>query len=1818
MAIATGQIDLKNIKESINIILSKDSHVFAGGTTSALAGATDIVITAYVGDTSVPFTIGTITGVPNGMSKTVSAVSGTNNQKVNIAVTTSMNTASGVLVIPVTVNGAIIKKEFSFAIAFSGTAGRSITSVDVEFAKNTSNSEAPTTGWDTDAPSWQQGYYIWSRTVTTYSTGSPTTSVPVCITGGVGSTGKGVDSITEEYAISTSKTTAPASGSFSATRPVWTKGNYIWTRNKIVYSNPSSTVYTTPVVSSEWEAANDVKDYLEDYIGSRGENLLTNGTGLLGDNTNFPGFTFDTSEAYGASGSFTYTISNTLFTQELMPVNPDETYRLTMYAKQTKGSPEKNLNRQYAFVDMYDSDKLQITASHIMWVANTLTTLAQDLKPGDTVVYLTNASNWKNNVGTATHQRGFIFWHYKNSGGYEYPEEFYSRYVTHAKWLDGAVNYTNNTITLSSPWNYNNPKDPEGIWRAGHKLSNSDSGGTFAYNGMTGHRVPEVWTKYTGTVSGTDLSGRNNSSKFRPGTAFVKIGWLVHYGGGQTSGTAATNNKLYLSNLSFNKDVASQVDLNRAIQTADIEYYASTSPTSLAGGSWSTTAPALTSAQYLWSRTKVIYMDGTPEYRPSATGTNISGAQGVDGNSITGVTEEYYSSTSSTSLSGDTWGTEVPTWENGRYIWTRTKITYSKTDPYTTDPICVSGASGINAKLISFSGSGQTFIKNTSGSITPATLTATAEVQNTTISAWTYSVDGDTFSSSVPAGVARSGNTVTVTGSTMTAKSIVIKASDGTYSDVYTVTKVEDGGNALVPVLSNSSHTVPASYAGVVSSYTGSGTTIQVLEGATPLTFHTTLANGRFTIGTPVISPALKITVGARSGSGTNTATVAVHSGMDANTDSVTITYPITAKRSNGTQATFNVTQTITKSKEGKDGPDGYTVILTNESHTFPGLEDKAVPASSVTSSIIVYKGSTQIPTSVAVTGAPGGMNISISGNVSTSNSFTATIDSNTDMTTMNGELTVTITADGKTFPKKFSFAVAKKGTDGTPGSPGTPAKIVKIVPSALYFITNTVSSDPSTYVYAPSSIALTPTFQSCTYSKWKYSTNGSTWTDITTQNGLSVNSTSKVLTVSSSSTLFSTTQTFLIFKCESSTGEADVVTLNRIFESGALGSRLTTAESNITQHADQIALKVTQTEVDNSIKNIQVGGRNLAIGTYDPNKLNTYKVIATKTTVDDSNSPSGKTLEFAISSMGTSNSNNDVFYITTADLVGSRLINGEEYTYSFMAKASQPIRLQARGINQAVFTPQTFALTTQYQLISFQFKPTVDGGTASNHNTHFTLPDGDGAGVTLFVQPIKIEKGNMATDWTPAPEDDKNYIDKSTYLPVRYIRDWENGSSSNTGNHWYEIQAYADGVNVALGKPASTNGTISGGTYLTDGITSGGYMGAGSDLLAYAQVDLGQVFYNIQSIKVWRYHNDGRTYHETKTEVSPDGITWYTVFDSYIEGEYAETAAGKEFPNTWARHESLTGTRSVATRISSAEQKITPQAITSTVTQSTTYKNDLSSKNKVFTSQPTPPYIVGDLWVQGSGGDAMRCKTARATGSYTASDWEKAVKYTDDSASEPRWIKSSTEPSNPVNGMIWLDTTEEPYTPQQWLDGEWIVFVPTKPSDIGAFSDTDAQALIGRVTSAEQSITSDNITSTVTENQIFLDKLSGFLTDEQIGTKIEQNLESVTTSVTTLQKTIDGDPDIPGDTGLAGELQTVRTYMTFDTNGLLLGKSNSPLQISIDNDEMQFLNAGAKIAWITGQEMNITKVTVTSSIKIGVHEIYKYNNDITVIKWVG
>lgn len=139
------------------------------------------------------------------------------------------------------------------------------------------------------------------------------------------------------------------------------------------------------------------------------------------------------------------------------------------------------------------------------------------------------------------------------------------------------------------------------------------------------------------------------------------------------------------------------------IASVDVEYYLSTSATALSGGSWSTTAPTWVNGKYMWSRTVTTDGAGNKTYSPNQNGvciagakgeTGATGATGVAGKGVSSIVEQYYKSTSATALSGGSWGTTYPGWESGKYIWTRSVITYTDKTTTTTTAVCVTGTKG--------------------------------------------------------------------------------------------------------------------------------------------------------------------------------------------------------------------------------------------------------------------------------------------------------------------------------------------------------------------------------------------------------------------------------------------------------------------------------------------------------------------------------------------------------------------------------------------------------------------------------------------------------------------------------------------------------------------------------------------------------------------------------------------------------------------------------------------------------------------------------------------------------------------------------------------------------------------------------------------------------------------------------------------------------------------------------------------------------------------------------------------------------------------
>ena len=143
-----------------------------------------------------------------------------------------------------------------------GSDGKGISSIVHHYlVTNVTNGVTiSTSGWKTSPTSVTvKNKYLWYYQTINYTTGSPTNTTPAIIgvygdTGGKGETGKGINSVTPQYYLSTSNQTQTG-GSWKTTQDPWISGRYYWTRDSINW-NDGTTTTTTPVLATGLNNAN--------------------------------------------------------------------------------------------------------------------------------------------------------------------------------------------------------------------------------------------------------------------------------------------------------------------------------------------------------------------------------------------------------------------------------------------------------------------------------------------------------------------------------------------------------------------------------------------------------------------------------------------------------------------------------------------------------------------------------------------------------------------------------------------------------------------------------------------------------------------------------------------------------------------------------------------------------------------------------------------------------------------------------------------------------------------------------------------------------------------------------------------------------------------------------------------------------------------------------------------------------------------------------------------------------------------------------------------------------------------------------------------------------------------------------------------------------------------------------------------------------------------------------------------------------------------------------------------------------------------------
>ena len=471
----------------------------------------------------------------------------------------------------------------------------------------------------------------------------------------------------------------------------------------------------------------------------------------------------------------------------------------------------------------------------------------------------------------------------------------------------------------------------------------------------------------------------------------------------------------------------------------------------------------------------------------------------------------------------------------------------------------IQGPAGADAKNIILSGSAQVFKISKTNVVTPATISVTAHTFNTSATAWTYSVNGgQTFLSTVPTGVARNGNIVTVTGSTLVSNSLVIKASDGTVEDVFTIYKASDGTDG-----SDGEQGVPAPLAFLTNENISFAANS---SGQIALTSFTTniVAYIGTTKTTPTIGTIAGLPTGMTVSSPVTTAneliltfSVANNSTLGATTsNSGTITIPVTSPVSTNLKLSWSKINTgatgagIKSTTVTYGVSDSSTVQPTEWQSTIPTVADGQYlwtrtvtdytdDAIADTVTYIYAKQGT-----VGDTG-PSGSSVTVSSIQYQEGSSATTAPIGT------WSNAVVAVADGKYLWTKTTFSDSKVAYGvAKQGSSGTAASLVNITPSALYFKSTTGKDG----VFTPDYIYLYPRFQTVTYGNWQYSVDGgTTWVAASGANGLSIgtyNSVANSLRISRLSTLYTDTITSISFKCNSSNSSVyDVVSVAKIYD---------------------------------------------------------------------------------------------------------------------------------------------------------------------------------------------------------------------------------------------------------------------------------------------------------------------------------------------------------------------------------------------------------------------------------------------------------------------------------------------------------------------------------------------------------------------------------------------------------------------------------------------------------------------------------------------
>ena len=1455
--------------DGYTIFLSNESHTFAGGVSSAIASSITFNVEGYKGSNQIPTTIGTITGMPTGMTTSISN-NGTSDTTITVKVTTSMTSRSGVLNIPVTIDGSTFDKQFSYSLSLVGKDGinaytivlsnenhtfagtkegaiKSSTSCNVSVYKGTQLINA-TIGTITGMPTGM------TTSISNNGTTSPSFTVNVTSsmtkkngTLNIPITADGV-SLSKQfsYALALEGTTGldgeNAKALFiNADRQVVVYKNgkpkdstaITLTANQ---QNFTDTISWTTSPSVTLTGSGKTRTLAVSNFNSNDKIKVTISAGGLSDTVTInklsdgvDGLTAKTLSLNTSRQSIGFTSANVAKDKtdiKLTAVQQNFNDEITWTTSPTVSLGGSGKTRTLAVSNFNSNDKIKVTIS------------AGGLSDTVTIGKVVDGTNGKNAytwIKYSPESDGSdmtdVPYDYTNTRGFSgtissSPSSGWKNLSLRTDYLTGTLYIDNISVKLDgdSETNYASTKsliivgENTSNKRALIALTNSDilKGKkftvTFDYK-IVGHT--RTCSFHVQTYGDTSDGGTATWKSIGSTVNILKNTMYIGMANNKTTATEST----IASDYKWSKFKGDEGISGYGISLSNESH-------TFAGGVSSAIAGSTVC--------KVTVYEGNKKI-PATIGT-ITGQ-------VTGMTTTIQNN-SSTTAQFTVNVTSSMTTKNGvlNIPITANGITFNKTFSYALSlkgDTGTPGKDGSNGKTTYFHVKYSSVAKPTSSSQmteTPSTYIGTyvdyTQADSTDPNKYTWArfqgLQGAKGDQGIPGTNGANGKTYYLHikysndgGATFTSNN---GEDPGKYIGVYTDTtqadstsvskytwsqvKGDPGEDGYTINISNDNHSFMANSKGNIETQQATSTVVTAFKGTTAITPS---------FGAMPTVSGLEIT---RSGT---TITIKALTGTSlAKHGSFNIPVIVGGK-------TFNKAFSYSKVNSGENGKDAYTIMLTNTSHVFPCENNGNIAtATSTTTQVKAYKGTTEVTPAISLP--------SVSGLTLSKSGTTITIKANTGTSlASSGKFDITITVDGINFIKSFSWAKAFKGNNGTDA---TVPNWIKEWDSGKTTINNSTVLAPKIFAGTvssgkPTGVAL---------GKNVFGTSG-TYANV---NGMvGYKNGNKIYEFNSNGNIIwgNTSGKYLSWD----------------------GTNLKINASTINLGSSSVA---TETGVVDKINGIKIGGTNL-VSNSAPKSTSGWGASTgwTASLVDKNSAPYGKAIRVTNNS-GT----NGGCHKQPVDY--SKCTNGANYTISAWIRASKSCTINFRNEMQ----PNNYIdITTSWK--QYTYTATIDTSATYHSNVFYVTNETCSTGMWLEVHSLKFERGTKNTSWSPSPEE----IDDN----IKTVND-RFGNYSTTTEMNSAIKSAKDSINLSVSEKYTTKTEF------------GNLRIGGANLLRTTKL-----LENKSGSSEWEVANTGSEGFKKLQIVTTDATKWiecqiplYTTINSLtskvtISFEYQETTAG-------------------------------------------------------------------------------------------------------------------------------------------------------------------------------------------------------------------------------------------------------------------------------------------------------------------------------------